>query len=319
MKIVKFSILAAFFVFLVPLFAAAGEAFEIESSIHKYTIVENNVVVQSEFSFKEAAEGVLRAPVPGDASAIDAYVDGKKAEFKIVEGRIEISLVSAKKAEMSYVTEELIDKSNFLLNYPIANDIASLEIILVLPEEAVLKKPIDSVAGSIFPKPDRTSTDGRSMMFTWERSNLKEGDEVSIFAMYKTKVSYLPYVIVLLVLAFLGYIAYTRISFQNVLKKHAKKEAKEEPAGKEHEEPKKEQKLHEMPAEKKHEILEHLKEDEQQIVRVLRQRENQCEQGTLRIVTGFSKAHLSRLLCELESRKIIHKEKRGKKNLVFLK
>jgi uncharacterized membrane protein len=71
--------------------------------------------------------------------------------------------------------------------------------------------------------------------------------------------------------------------------------------------------------EKEPELFEHLKEDEKQIVRVLKQKEGSCEQGTLRIVTGFSKAHLSRLLSELEARKIVHKEKRGKKNLVFLK
>ena len=66
-------------------------------------------------------------------------------------------------------------------------------------------------------------------------------------------------------------------------------------------------------------ILKHLKEEEQQIIRVLQQKEGKCEQGTLRVVTDFSKAHLSRLLMELEARKIIHKEKKGKKNLVFLK
>lgn len=316
MKFVKFSVLLAFFLFAVSFCAAAGEALDIESSFHKYTIVENNVVVQSEFDFENPVDGILRVHLPDDASAIDVYADGGKSEFKINKEHLEVSLVSAKKVEMSYVTEELIDNSNFLLNYPIADNIANFELVLVLPEEAVLKRPIESVAGSIFPKPDKTSTDGRSMMFTWQRSNLKEGDEISIFAMYKTQVNYLPYVIVLLILAFLGYIAYTRISFQNVLRKHAKKEEKEKEnhAGEEQEKTKPQEK-----AETKTEILEHLKEDEQQIVRVLKQRENQCEQGTLRIVTGFSKAHLSRLISELEARKIIHKEKRGKKNLVFLK
>ena len=71
--------------------------------------------------------------------------------------------------------------------------------------------------------------------------------------------------------------------------------------------------------EKELDILKHLKEDEQQIIRILEQKEGSCEQGTLRIITDFSKAHLSRLLMELESRKIIHKEKKGKKNIVYLK
>jgi uncharacterized membrane protein len=66
-------------------------------------------------------------------------------------------------------------------------------------------------------------------------------------------------------------------------------------------------------------MLKHLKDDEQQIVRILKKRKGSCEQGTLRVVTGFSKASLSRLISELEARKIIYKEKRGKKNLIFLK
>jgi uncharacterized membrane protein len=54
-------------------------------------------------------------------------------------------------------------------------------------------------------------------------------------------------------------------------------------------------------------------------VTILREREGKCEQGTLRVITGFSKAKLSGLLKELDERRIVHKEKRGKKNLVFLK
>ena len=63
----------------------------------------------------------------------------------------------------------------------------------------------------------------------------------------------------------------------------------------------------------------HLKEDEKQIVNILRQREGKSEQGTLRIVSGFPKSTLSRILKELEERNIVYKEKRGKKNMVFLR
>jgi len=66
--------------------------------------------------------------------------------------------------------------------------------------------------------------------------------------------------------------------------------------------------------------LKHLKEDEAQIVRVIMRREDhQIEQGTLRVITGMPKATLSRILKELEERNIIFKEKRGKRNMVFLR
>ena len=56
-----------------------------------------------------------------------------------------------------------------------------------------------------------------------------------------------------------------------------------------------------------------------QVARVLKLKEGSCEQGTLRIATGFSKAKLSRLLMEMEERHIIYKEQRGKKNVIFLR
>ena len=67
------------------------------------------------------------------------------------------------------------------------------------------------------------------------------------------------------------------------------------------------------------EVEKHLKEEERIIVRLLRQREGKCEQGTLCIISNFSKATLSRLLVELEQRGIIRKEKQGKKNMVYLR
>ena len=63
-----------------------------------------------------------------------------------------------------------------------------------------------------------------------------------------------------------------------------------------------------------------LKEDEETIVNIIKQRDGKrCEQGTLRVITGIPKSSLSKLLSELESRGIIYREKRGKKNIVFLK
>ena len=67
------------------------------------------------------------------------------------------------------------------------------------------------------------------------------------------------------------------------------------------------------------EIEKHLKEDEEQIINILKQKEGHCEQGTLVIITGFSKAKLSAILKELEERKIVYKEQKGNKNIIHLK
>ncbi len=63
----------------------------------------------------------------------------------------------------------------------------------------------------------------------------------------------------------------------------------------------------------------YLKEDERIIINVLRMKHNSCTQATLRVVTDFSKARLSRLLSELEERGVIYKEQSGRKNLITLK
>ena len=67
------------------------------------------------------------------------------------------------------------------------------------------------------------------------------------------------------------------------------------------------------------EMERHLKEDERLILEVLKAKKGKSTQAQLRVSTDFSKAKLSRLLMELEDRKIVLKEKEGKRNLVFLK
>lgn len=63
----------------------------------------------------------------------------------------------------------------------------------------------------------------------------------------------------------------------------------------------------------------YLKEDERIVINVLRMKHDSCSQATLRVVTDFSKARLSRILSELEERGIIYKEQQGRKNLITLK
>ena len=268
------------------------DAYTLNSYDSQYNIVGNKIVVQTIITASEAI--ILSLPIPADAEIVEVYLNDIKFNAAIEDNSLKMNLNKNDQLKLEYITSGFIDNSNFLLNLPIGYGVGLLKITLVLPEEAVLKKPITDTTGSIYPKPDKAETDGRSLIFTWERTNVQAGDEVAIFAMYKTKNNYIPIITVAAAFILLVYILYIK-------------------------KPKKIKKIKTKKPKKESEILEHLKEEEQQIVRVLKQREGQCEQGTLRVVTGFSKAHLSRLLMELEARKIIYKEKRGKKNLIFLK
>jgi hypothetical protein len=282
-----------------------------ESYSADFTIVERNIVTNIKLEFLNKETGTFYFSLPKDASTIDMYIDNSAAEPVLENGNLRIELRATKEVGISYVTQEFLDKNNFLVNLKAPDLIKGLNVQVTLPEGAVLRKPIvegDITAGSIHPKPDKSLTDGKSMIFVWELENLDKDEELSVLVQYN--LFYIPIwagllgIVVLALLVFLGYNYYKQWRFKPKLVIRPKKAAKTVKS----EKPKKEP-----------DILKHLKEDEQQIIRVLHQKGGQCEQGTLRIVTDFSKAHLSRLLMELESRKIIHKEKRGKKNLVFLK
>lgn len=63
----------------------------------------------------------------------------------------------------------------------------------------------------------------------------------------------------------------------------------------------------------------YLKEEEKLVYKILKSREGQCEQGTLLVITQFSKAYLSTLLSEMETRGIIEKHQKGRKNIISLR
>ncbi len=274
-----------------------------------FTIVERKVVANIITTFEKPESGFFYFPLPADVSTIDLYLDDSAAEPVIEEGSLKILLRNTKEVGVKYVSKEFLDKNNFLVNFKAPDTIKSLTVQVTLPEKASLRKPIRQgqiTSASIHPMPEQALTDGRSMIFIWERSNLNKDDELSVFVQYKPAgptVWTVVWIILALLALYFGYNYLKDLKLKNLIPRL-----------------KKETKMHkEDPVEKELEFLKHLKEDEQQIIRILKQKEGQCDQGTLRVITDFSKAHLSRLLSELESRKVIHKEKQGKKNLVFLK
>jgi hypothetical protein len=274
-----------------------------------FTIVERKVVGTTRLIFTNRQSGVFYFPIPADASTIDKYLDTSAAEPVIEEDRLKITLRATKEVGITYVTSDFLDKNNFLANFKAPDQIKDFSLQVTLPEKASLRKPIiqgELTSGSIHPLPDEALTDGRSMIFVWKRADLNKDDELSVFTQYKPGGPTIWTVLEVILVLLLLYIGYTYMKEWRFKQFFTKSKKKEEIA-----EVKK--------PEKELEILKHLKEDEQQIIRILKQKEGQCEQGTLRIITDFSKAHLSRLLMELEARHIIHKEKKGKKNIVFLK
>ena len=264
-----------------------------------FRIVDNKVHVEEVISLEREARFILE--LPDDASSISLYLNDIISNYTIINNEID---VFAKDIKLTYVTNKFLDRQDFLLDFKAKDDINKLSVKLVLPTYAVLAKPIDETtlaSNAVFPKPSKLETDGQRLIILWERYNLKKDDNFSALVTYKFERSNALLYVIILSIIFIGiiaYIIYKKPRVKTIIKRpkvRIKKVVKE--VG----------------------IEKYLKEDEEQVVNILKQKEGQCDQGTLRVITGFSKAKLSGLLKELEERNIVYKEKRGKKNLVFLK
>ena len=267
---------------LAPSVFAQIEKFDLD-----FTISAGKAYVVQNILFSKLTE--FKAELPDDASEISVNADGTAYPADNTSFSI-----NAKEIQLSYLTRQFIDNNNFVMDLTYPQDIENLSISLNIPSNLELARPVEEnflSSNAIFPKASLITTDGQRIKIYWEKTNVKAGDSISIFVMLRERKDY----------SYLFYIAAAAIAISVIILFVRK------------------QKVKTIIKTRTAKIEEHLKEDEEQVVKILKSRENQCEQGTLRVVTGFSKAKLSGLLMELEERKIIYKEKKGKKNIIFLK
>ncbi|MBW2997308.1 hypothetical protein KY349_03135 [Candidatus Woesearchaeota archaeon] len=278
-----------------------------DSYLSKYNIQmyieQDKVLVESYLLFASEQSTNFSVELPYDASSITNEVDGFEYPAILEFNKLMFYLRGNRLVTYDYLTRELLEKDTFVASINAPFDTEKMTIRLSLPEGAILEKPMRKGAvqgSSIFPKPKTLDTDGRAISVIWQFEDLKKGDEVALYLKYKRPSNYKTPLTIVIIAALVIIVSSAYITRKS--RKHSRtQESKAE-----------------KPAEQR--VIEsHLKEDEEQIINILKLKEGSCEQGTLRIATGFSKAKLSGLLKELQERKVIHKEKRGKKNLVFLK
>jgi uncharacterized membrane protein len=262
----------------------------------------NKVLVESIMVFSSPSTTNLSIELPVDARQITDDADSISSPTILEENLLLFFLDRAKKIDYSYITSELLDGESFVASFNAPLDTSLLRIRLSLPEKATLDKPLRKGAvlgSSVYPTPKRLETDGQVITVVWEFSDVKQGDEVALYAKYKKPFRYsLPLILIMLGVAIIVFSAAYLAHRSRVNKALNARPAKDAPSSG---------------------IEQHLKEDEEQIINLLKMKEGSCEQGTLLVATNFSKAMLSAIPKELETRKIVRKEKRGKKNLVFLK
>lgn len=279
-------------VFLVLAFISLQSAMAIEEADITFRIIGNSVFTEQNIIFREPSAYAIN--LPDDAQSVVVEADSKETKNSSVFG---------KNISVKYTTKEYIDAKSFIADIKFPEEAENLSIQLVLPIDTILEQPVGKSGSSpsVFPRATSVKSDGQHIILSWERKNVSAEEGLPIFVRYR-KQQNIAWILVPVILAFFAALG--------IITKWKKPRIKKQVLHKKEAVPKRKPGLG---------IEEHLKEDEAQIVSILKQREGQCEQGTLRVVTGFSKAKLSGLLMELEDRKIVYKEKRGKKNLVFLR
>jgi|GEM_PF-1108564 len=267
----------------------------IESS-YIFRIEKNKVLVSGTFIMNESRMVDVIVDLPNDASDAELIIDNVSRKIIYTdetEKKLRIRNI-AQEIELSYSTRNLIKSSAFFVTIKPFYQTEQMKVEAILPEGYTLETPIKQEnieTGSIYPMPNEIGSDGQSLVFKWYLKNMSENDTFSILIILKRKFPTIAVIIALSVV-----IAGLSVYFYFHFKKKPQVIIK-----------------------KVEDIEEHLKEDEEQIVNIIKQRGGSCEQGTLRVIMGLPKSSLSRLIKELEDRKVIIKHKKGKKNIILLK
>lgn len=269
----------------------------------------NSVLVSHSIDFETPNSSLIEVSMPEDAKIVNVLLD--EGEEQVTGSLINLSNTSS--LEVIYRTNTLIDSGLFYKEFfnsvSPSLDVKNFKVSVLLLEGQSLKRPIneDRGEGSVYPKPDLVTSDGKRIKFVWSREDFSKEDYISLLVIYKrTGPSF--WLSLLASLLFLGILSYF---FFLVYKRRKGKKAEEEDVLED-------KKGTDTDTESK-KLLKHAKDEEKQVIRILNNKNGSCEQKTIQFLTNYSKAKLSRLLSEMEDRNIIHKEKKGRKNIIHLK
>lgn len=279
------------------------------NAIVTHTILINDEIINQTFDFN----------IPKGSKGVSFNVDGSYLE---PTGE-SYDLKNVKKSiTLEYVTDLLVSNDEIIFNFQtIESDL--LTVTVVLDEDSSLKYAIGKgeITTSIYPSEYTLSSNGRNLIISWKRDDFKAKEFSGLILLEKKSFNYafLTYILLILIIILFGYSTWTRLNKNKINKSNQSNLGELKTLR-----TKKVLRKNIVPISKPNDsnstsILEHLKEDEAQVVRILKNKDGSAEQGTIRVIGNFSKATLSRLLSELEQRNIIYKEKKGKKNLVHLK
>lgn len=298
-------LLIAIIVFLLPVVTSI----QINEYGTEFTLLDDeSAIVKHDILLLDSNNTYYETLIPKDSYNLSVSSSGKSTEFFLVEKgerqvlrfkittlTEEITIVYSTKSFITQTTDLAIFGTTIFVPY---NSII-FKMKVILPERAILTKPSEEFATSIYPL-GQVSSDGQHITVTWtEYEAIGDFSYMVVYKLSPKEGMPLRWFIVggIAVLLLIGsgiYIFHLRKKKHEIVKETRVVKEKEI-------------------------IVPNLKERESRVVEALKLKEGSAEQGTLRVMLDMPKATLSVILKELEERKVIYKEKRGNKNMVFLK
>ena len=273
----------ALFLGIIILFSGLADAQTIKEYGLSISIVDSTALVSQSIKTDFADKIVLK--LPEDAKITDISVENYTFKDGILEARTDGEF------RLKYLTGELIEKAD---NYYLVQktlfpfDTEDFKMKVILPESAVLDNP-----ESAYPSPKITSN-GVNIILEWEKSGLKKGDSFAVFVIFKKASKYNWFAIGLIVAIIIA-AAFTTL-----------RSIKRTKIGKPKDKTRKKTEPEEL----------HLLESESAVMSALKRLGGEAWQKQLQIQTGFSKAKLSRVIRDLEARKLIRKIPLGNTNKI---
>ena len=207
-------------------------------------------------------------------------------DYSIKFDQVSDKLVVRENNLSSYVSSVGLDKTNegyYFIKRIEANENYGSFVVKLNLDEGVI-----ATEGMVFPRSYQILSNGRTISFVWNYTNVSKGDVFSFFVSLEDKNNNFNYLWVYLLLAmvFLGVLFF---GF-----KYSKNKRKE--------------------------IDKYLLDEEKKVIQLLKQAEGKgMWQKNIQDIMGFSKAKLSRMVRNLESRGLIEKIPIGNTNKIRLK
>jgi len=275
-------------------------AFSVSASSYNLELnqMDNKILAEYTISLDSKQEIILNIPA-------DAYSISSSISYTLEDG---IFSATSNELNLSYLTSSLLEYSGgdyyFVssFSFPLAFDNTSIKLIL--------KEGYFTDAEKIFPKPSEIDSDGRQITMSWNLNKVAAGDDIPMFVIIKSESSrtgaLITWVLSIVALLLIIYFTYDKL-ISRFMRKPAKKEKK-----------KKRKKKAAKPAAEA--IESHLIESEIAVINALKQADRgEMWQKGLQTKTNFSKAKLSRVIRNLESRNLIDKLPFGNTNKIRLK